>query len=96
MSHEFATTCACKRQDCASVADPVCAPLLYAGHDKTGILFVRHRDDLQCPHLRSYSYGEFCMSSERIDDFLGGDPAATTTRYSSIRGLAATGFESRQ
>lgn len=70
MRHDSTTSCACKRSVCPSLMEPACAPVLYAGQEKTGILFVRRREDVECPHLRSYSYGEFCTSTERIEDYL--------------------------
>jgi hypothetical protein len=95
MRHEANTTCTCKRGNCPSQTDAVCKPELYAGHEKAGVLFVTHREDLHCPHLRSYSYGDFCVSIERIEEYLqrGAEALRTGRHYVAT---AANGLRSQR
>lgn len=87
MRHESNTTCACKPDSCTSQPNTACKPELYAGHEKVGILFVRRHEDVACPHLRSYSYGDFCVSIERIEEYLQkGAEALCTGRYFATAG----------
>jgi hypothetical protein len=70
MRHEIQTKGASSSIGCPSQCGTACTPELYAGRDKTGILFVRRHEDIECPHRRSRSYGEFCVSLERIEAYL--------------------------
>lgn len=96
MRQDPPTPCACQRGDCLSRQDPVCTPELYAGHETTGILFVRHHEDVECPHLRQYSYGDFCLSVERIEEYLrqGAKALRTNPGYAAtaVGGLGSPRF----
>ncbi len=96
MRQDANTTCACKRGNCPSQPDIVCKPELYAGHEKVGILFVRHHENVECPHLRSYSYGDFCVSIERIEEYLqrGAEALCTGRNFAAAatNGLHSASF----
>lgn len=79
MRHETNTTCSWRRGNYPGQPVSACTPELYVGHEKSGILFVRHCEDVDCPHLRSYSYGDFCVSIERIEEYLRRDADALRT-----------------
>lgn len=67
---EAINACACQRNAGETLMAPTCAPEIYTGNKDEGFLFVKRPDNLACSASRSFSYGDFCLCSQRIDVYL--------------------------